>query len=240
MKQLYWPGELQIDGPMVPDADTRHRLRKVLRLRSGALLTLADGRGTRLACRWTGRDLVAIGPFEAREVDEAQVHLVAGLLKGERWQWLIEKAVEVGVDRLLPAAMEHCVARVAREKGGAKRQRWLTVAREAFEQCGRATLPDVDEPQSLQTILGARVQGALAYCDETDGVALADWHASATGLHRTLVVGPEGGISASERELLAANGGVPVSLGPNVLRSETAAIVGVALLRSPMQRAHHV
>jgi len=232
VKQLLWRGELSADGPLQPDPALRHRLRKVLRLKAGAAVVLADGRGLTLPCTWTGRELVAAGPITERPMQTPRVTLAAALLKRDRWEWLLEKAVEVGADAIVPLALAHCVAKVPAAKVDERVARWQQRAVDAFEQCGRSHLPRVMPPTDLAGCLGRIDDAAVACCAEPGGTALLSWSAGQAGRAVVLVVGPEGGLSEAERAILAAEGATRVSLGPDVLRAETAAIVALTLARA--------
>lgn len=225
MKQLY------VKLPPTPGAtlpvpgEVRQRLERVLRLRPGAPLLLADGAGQRLPVRWQGAEFEASGPLTTVPPPPRPVTLAIGLLKGERWDWLLEKVTEMGVDVIAPLELEHCVARA----DDRKLARWQAVVVEAFEQCGRPYLPRILPLQSLPRWLAGLTTASLWWTDErqppppTLGTQLA-----AANTPIALVVGPEGGLSASERALLATRG-APVSLAPHVLRAETAGMAAVTL-----------
>ncbi len=228
MKQLYvagpWP-----DEPFSPPAEAVHRLRYVRRIRGGEKLTIADGEGGRARCEWTGKFLVIRS--RTRSCSNVRpVVVAAGLLKGDRWEFLLEKCVEIGVDRIVPLQLQHGVVRLKSAKVAARVAKWRHKAIEAFEQCGRISLPRVDAPMTLDQFVDLKL-GAVAIADEGGGCAIGSWAAEQEA-GTCVVIGPEGGLSGDERERLDAVGGTRVSLGPNVLRAETAAIVaGAALCR---------
>ncbi len=138
MKQLYIETPLPGVGERaaLTTADL-HRLRRVLRIEEGQELHLADGRGGRVHCKWekgaaVGRETARRQPRPGRHIE-----LGAAVLKGKRWEWMVEKCVEVGVDRIVPLWTEHVVSRVPDSKLHNRLERWRTIAIEAFEQCGR-------------------------------------------------------------------------------------------------------
>ena len=135
--------------------------------------------------------------------------------------WLVEKATELGVARLMPVVTERTV--VERVKG----ERLRAIAIEAAEQCGRTLLPAIDEPVSLTKLLAGRTAGRMLYfADETGGEALATAFAAGPAM---ILTGPEGGFTLEERDLICAEANVrAVSLGPRILRAETAALAAVS------------
>lgn len=215
-----------------------HQIGRVLRLRSGQHVVLLDGR--------TGAseaELVEVGPDRAlaRILRAApcapepaiSVTLLAAVLKGERQDWLVQKAVELGVARIIPLLTERGVATA----NGAKPERWRRIAREAAEQCERAVVPEIVDPVPLVEVswTGAK---ALA-CTERDGRPLPALLADGDR-DLALLVGPEGGWTDVERSWLARQGAVDASLGPRILRAETAALAALSTVMShlswPLER----
>ena len=226
MRQLWLESDLH--KPVLhPSADQWRRLRRVLRLRDGDSLTVADGRGARRLYVLNEDGLHAAAPRTEAPGPTRQVHIGVGVLKGERQSWLLQKLVEVGADSIAPLALKHCVVKLEATRADKRVDRWQAVAVEAFEQCGRARLPEVTNVQRLSEWLGSLPEGcALAWCDERGGArAIATWAAGTDATDVALVVGPEGGLSDEERALLVHHGATPVHLGDAVLRAETAAIV---------------
>ena len=150
--------------------------------------------------------------------------LCAALLKKDRFDVVLEKATELGAARILPVITRRCVA----DKLNLDRAR--TIVTEAAEQCARTALPEVAEPVKLEALLADWPAGrTLFFADETGGEAAASAFAGASG-PAALLIGPEGGFDQSERDLLQAHGQVkPITLGPRILRGETAAIAATAL-----------
>jgi 16S rRNA (uracil1498-N3)-methyltransferase len=140
-----------------------------------------------------------------------------------RTEWMLEKAVEVGADRLVPIAWERALPK-GRELPPAVRTRWERILREAMKQCERAWLPALEEPRA-PAACGERTQLLLA-----DPAGALDPPVAGDGGPVRLLVGPEGGLTAAERQALQDHGARLWSLGPTRLRAETAAIVGIARL----------
>ena len=226
MRQLWLPVDLREDHLTLEPKRLR-RLTKVLRMRPGATVTVADGEGWAREYQLTDTGLTGVGAPRDRRSEKIRVHLAAGVLKGERQAWMIQKLTEVGVDRFHPLHLDHCVVNVPVHKRQDRVERWQQVATEAFEQCGRPMRPVVETPTDLAGLLKRLPTSCpVAACDEAGGVPAAQRWLQALPPHTSdvcLVVGPEGGLSSRERGLLHDH----VSLGDAVLRAETAAMVAV-------------
>jgi 16S rRNA (uracil1498-N3)-methyltransferase len=217
-------------GRLTPEA--RHYLAEVLRLGPGAPVEVFDGSGGRWAGRLEeGLDTVALGPREEAAAAAVEIALLFALSKGEKVDLVVQKATELGAARIVPFAAERSVVRLEAEKGEARSRRWRRIAEEAARQCGRADVPQVDAPLALEAALAALPPGTRAYVFTPGGAPLP--HAEGGGTAAlAAVVGPEGGLTERELEACRRAGATTASLGPRVLRAETAAIVAVALLQA--------
>jgi len=199
-----------------PDLDEhdRHHLERVLRLRPGDLVTVADGAGHWRIARF-GPDIEPVGPVEVDDRPEPEITIAFALVKGGRPELVVQKLTEIGVDRIVPFVAERSVVQWDDAKAARNHDRLTTVAREAGMQSRRAWLPVVEPVAPFAAVAGR------------PGAALTDRGGEPPSLVRPfLLVGPEGGWSDSEREV-----GLPaVGLGSPVLRAETAAIVAGAIL----------
>jgi 16S rRNA (uracil1498-N3)-methyltransferase len=208
-----------------------HYLRDVLRLEPGAALEVFDGEGGLHAARLAGGDTLVLAARRAVPRPTARVHLAFALARGERCDLVIQKATELGVARLSPfqaaRSVVHLDARRAEERAG----RWRRIAAEAARQSERADVPDVGAPVPLRSLLAEpaeRVRKIVLH--EGGGEPLADVVEREMDEH-LLIVGPEGGFSPEEVDACLAAGARLATLGPLILRFETAAIVSVALVR---------
>jgi 16S rRNA (uracil1498-N3)-methyltransferase len=217
-------------GRLTPEA--RHYLAEVLRLGPGAPVEVFDGSGGRWAGRLEeGLDTVALGPREEAAAAAVEIALLFALSKGEKVDLVVQKATELGAARIVPFAAERSVVRLEAEKGEARSRRWRRIAEEAARQCGRADVPQVDAPLALEAALAALPPGTRAYVFTPGGTPLP--YAEGGGAAAlAAVVGPEGGLTERELEACRRAGATTASLGPRVLRAETAAIVAVALLQA--------
>lgn len=207
----------------VHDAD-RHHLERVLRLRPGQAVVASDGAGRWRPCQWalTGH-LDATGPVVTEAVPVPTVVVGFAVLKGDRTEWVVQKLTELGVDRLIPLVAERNVVRwePGSERALRQSQRWRSVAREAAMQSRQVRLPVVEEVQELAEVV------AVLAGRGGPGAVLAEPAGVPPTLDRPAVlIGPEGGWSATE-----LGQGLPtVSLGPAVLRGDTAALAAGVLL----------
>jgi 16S rRNA (uracil1498-N3)-methyltransferase len=147
--------------------------------------------------------------------------------------FVVQKATELGVARVLPFAADRSVVRLDAKQGERKREHWLGVAISACEQCGRNRVPHIAAPSSLQAQLQELPTGALCCLLRTDGTAsLATVATRATGRAVVLLIGPEGGLAEGEEALALAHGFTGCRLGPRVLRTETAGLAALAALQA--------
>nr|WP_297457734.1 16S rRNA (uracil(1498)-N(3))-methyltransferase [uncultured Halomonas sp.] len=216
----------------LPDAAARH-VAAVLRLREGAALRLFDGRGHEAVAELvevTRKRVVArIATVTAgRGESPLAVHLGQAVSKGERMDYAIQKAVELGVAAITPLYTEHGDVRLKGDREARKLAHWQGVAASACEQCGRATLPTVHAPQLLSEWLAGRDE---ALCLVLHPATESAWRDGRDATSAALLIGPEGGLS--EAEVARANdaGFTPLTLGPRILRTETAPVVALTLLQ---------
>ena len=229
LRRLHLPPE-RIDGPRgVLGPEARRYLADVLRLAPGAAIEVFDGRGGRYRAEIeAGFEAVRLGPREAATAAAAEIALVVALAKGEKMDLVVQKTTELGVARVLPFEAERSVVRLEPAKRGERAERWRRIAAEAARQCGRADIPEVRAPSSLEAALAALPPGGRVLLFHPGGGRLE----GATGGAVAAVVGPEGGLTDAEVRACEAAGATRAGLGPRVLRAETAAIVAVTLLQA--------
>lgn len=161
----------------------------------------------------------------------AEITLVQSLIKGDRFDLVIEKSVEIGVHRIIPLITEKTVMKA----GSGKLNRWKRVALGAMKQCGRSVLPEITEPKTMKQVcaLGANCQYRLIAHSDTDPspfeMKIPPSHITPKAI---ALVGPEAGFTDVEIEMALENGFTPVTLGPRRLRAETAGIVMITLMLS--------
>ena len=226
---VFLADDLSGDRVVLRGSEGRHAA-TVRRLRPGEVVDVCDGRGGRATCtvRGVARDEVVLD-VRSRTVEpepEPRLVLVQALAKGERGELAVELATEIGVDEVVPWAAARCVVRWEGPRGERALERWRSTAREAGKQSRRARLPTVAPLHSTPQV-AERVRAASGLVlSETAPTRLAEVPLPAAG-EVVLVVGPEGGIAPDE---LAALGGTPVRLGPEVLRTSTAGAAAAAVV----------
>ncbi len=232
--RIHLPQPLQPGAEVQLDAPAGLHVAKVLRLRAGAPLLLFNGEGGEFEAEISdirrNEVWVKLGTRIERELESPlRITLVQGISKGERMDYTIQKAVELGVQRIIPVMTARTVVNLKGERQDKRLSHWQGIARSACEQCGRNRLPEVAPITDL----------ARWFAHDTKGLKLMLDHRGAVGVNSlepvsglTLVAGPEGGFTAKERELGCAAGYLALRLGPRVLRTETAALTALAVLQS--------
>jgi 16S rRNA (uracil1498-N3)-methyltransferase len=233
--RIYYDTELVLNTPLLLNKETHHHLIDVLRLREGDAVCLFNGRG---------------GEFigELREVNKRQskimlqkfltinnessliTHLIQGISRGDKMDFTLQKAVELGITHITPAFTEYCNVQLTEERLQKRWQHWQTIVIQACEQSGRQRIPQVNPPLKLSD--------CLPKCDAQVRLVLTP-HASQQLQNFSnkpqsvaILVGPEGGLSTFEIQAAEKNGFQPLRLGPRVLRTETAALVALSCIQA--------
>lgn len=224
-----------IDAPLslghheLPEAQA-HYIGRVLRLAPGAAVQLFDGSGQEYLGELVevGKKNVSVALHEALNglaESPLRIHLGQGLSRGERMDWAIQKATELGVTEITPLVSERCEVRLKDERADKRRAHWRQIAMSACEQCGRSVLPVIHAPISLDD-WQRQVEADLKLVLHPVAEPLAS-HARPSTL--AFLIGPEGGLSDAEVERAKAHGFHAARLGPRVLRTETAPVVALSV-----------
>jgi 16S rRNA (uracil1498-N3)-methyltransferase len=236
MARLFVPAERWGAAEVLLEGDEHHYVCRVLRMGEGDALTLFDGAGNELLCRLgrPGTRSVAAAVVGRRAAGERRldVTLLVGLPKGDRMDLVVQKATELGVGRIAPVLCDRSVARPRGARAETRRERWLKIAREAARQCGRADAPVVDALGSFSSALSALSAEALKllFWEGARGAGLRGLLPLEPPPRVEIAIGPEGGFTGAEVEAARAHGFLLASLGPRVLRAETASIVALSLV----------
>ncbi|MCL2678070.1 MAG: 16S rRNA (uracil(1498)-N(3))-methyltransferase [Clostridiales bacterium] len=217
-----------------------HHIANVLRIQPGELLEIAS-LGRLYEARVVKADSENVSLVIEREVEKnmespLQVWLLLGLTKGEKMDLAVEKATELGAGHIVPVACRRSVARPDENQARAKTERWQRVAEAAAKQCRRAVIPRVLPLCSLSEALRLLPPGCalLAPWEDEHGLsfakALAAFSENGKPEAAALFIGPEGGLEKEEAELCRSCGGLTFSMGPRILRSETAALAALSVL----------
>ena len=215
------------------DAEESSHCVRVLRHRAGDEINVIDGLGTLYHCRLTLGDPKGV---EAEILDKQEgfashpYHLTLGCCptkNNDRFEWFVEKATELGVDRIVPLIGDHSERKVY------KTERAARIALAATKQSLKACIPEIEEPQSVRSFIAASPQDSLrliAYCFDDSSVprrSILDVLKEKQGYDITVLIGPEGDFSPEKARLALEKGYIPVHLGPSRLRTETAAVTAV-------------
>ena len=205
-----------------------------LRLQSGATITLFNGSGGEFLAviDSSDRKRVTVIPTEynPREAESPlQVHLGIVMSRGERMDWVVQKATELGVQSMTPLTSERCEVRLKQDRADKKILHWRQIARSACEQCGRNRVPDIGKILTLADWADASTaQLKLVLHHRSENSALESPAPSSVAL----LIGPEGGLTETEIQASERYGFLPLALGTRVLRTETAPLAALAILQA--------
>lgn len=233
--RFFVPAESLQADQIVISGEPYHHLRKVLRVRSGAIVLLLDGAGqccevqleqllpeqatTRLIRRWQDVDVTL------------PISLFQALPKGDKFDLVLQKGTELGVGCFQPLETEHAVPNLNAARLSKREQRWQRIVREAARQSRRSFLPELKPLQKMSAALAEPSDNLKLVLWEAGSVALADVLPQQPPQGVTLLVGPEGGFSAAEIAEVTAAGFVAVHLGPRILRTETVGLAVTPILQ---------
>ena len=235
ISRVFQPIPLQPNALIQLDEPASHHLARVLRATINDTLIIFNGDGGEYLGIITRIDkknvMVQLQEYLTKKTESPlELYLAQGISRGEKMDYTIQKAVELGVKKILPLFTERSTVKLDKERREKKRQHWESIAISACEQSGRLCVPEIFMPQSLEKAL----------------VSLqADWYfvLSPTATHQlkkspvqktqrvVLLIGPEGGLSETEIDYVSQCGFLPLNLGPRILRTETAAVAAITALQ---------
>ena len=233
--RFYCPDPVFAGQELALPAPLAHHIR-VRRLEAGDTVVLFDGRGGEIAgtLSFEGKKtLVLLGEHTPKEAElSGEITLIQALPAGDKMDWIIEKAVELGVHRVIPVAAQRSVLKLSGPRLIKRLEHWRGIITSASEQCGRNRLMSLSAPQSLEDAIAATAPEQRLLCDPEADHTLAE-HISASHQQPkmvkalTLLIGPEGGWSPEETAVATRQGVARIKFGLRVLRTETA---GLALV----------
>ena len=228
--------ERPVDGVAVLPAEEAKHAARVLRLQPGAEICAMDGAGGRFRAEIAeiSGDTVRARIVEPLDSHEPPVRITVyeGVPKADKLDFIAQKLTELGASALIPVKMERCVVKLDDKDGKMRRERLEKIAREAAKQCNRALPPAVSLPLTWKQALSEMAKHDLLLIpwEDARGTRLKDVFAERPGAKDIgIVIGPEGGMSAAEVDAMLTLGARTVTLGPRILRTETAAVVSAAL-----------
>ena len=236
MPRFYCPQPLAAGAIVdLPEAVAHHLF--VVRMQPGDAMTLFDGRGGqyRASLQDSGKKRASarVEEHQAQEVElPYAITLAQGLPEGSKMDWIIEKAVELGVAGIVPLAAQRSVVRLSAQRAEKRHAHWQGVIVAASEQCGRNRLAQLAPPTEFERFIGAQDAQPRILFSPRATQSLADWARAAGPQAVTLMVGPEGGFSEQEEQMAIRAGTRALSLGPRVLRTETAGLAAIAALNA--------
>lgn len=219
----------------LPDDAAAHLVR-VLRLREGDACVLFNGDGfdhdARLVSVGKRGASAAIVATRAVDIESPlRITLLQGIARGEKMDWILQKATELGVAAFVPVSSDRSEVKLDAERASKRHAHWRSVVVSACEQSWRTRVPAVAAPQSLADALTALAPGSARYTLDPDATGGLSTLSTPDG-DLVLAIGPEGGWSANDRHLLETAGFIGLRLGPRILRTETAGIAAIATLQA--------
>lgn len=233
--RIYQAGEYRCGQILELSAEAGQHVAVVLRMQVGDALTLFNGDNYEFQCTISlvKKKHVLVSLDSVREVNREsplQIHLGQALSKGDRMEWVVQKATELGVVSITPLITERCVVKLDKERMLKKTQQWQAIAIAACEQSGRNQIPQVNPPVYLEAFLQT-LKMEVKYILHTQNAQT--WRDFSFNSGETaLIIGPEGGFSEAEISLATSYQCASLSLGPRILRTETAAISALSLLQA--------
>lgn len=234
VSRLYVNVPLNVGSRIELDDDAAHYVRSVLRLKQDQSIVLFNGQGGEYLSRFSEVSRknvrVEIKAYNDRTVESPlSVTLGLGISRGDRMDWAIQKAVELGVKQMTPLLTERCVTKLNDDKKLQRLQHWQHIAQHAAEQSGRTYLPLMTQIAEL-SVWVTNQKGLRVFLDPYAEKTLADLQPE--NHHITLLSGPEGGFSDRERQAAQLAGFVPVRMGARILRTETAVLSALSVVQA--------
>lgn len=234
MHRFFASGSSITDSAVRLEGDDVKHITKVLRLGIGDRISVCDGEGTDYICAVseTGKDFVEADIIEKMpntNESNIQITLYQGLPKGDKMDYIIQKSVELGVNTIVPVAMKRTVVKL--KNASPKEQRWQRIAEEAAKQSMRGIIPSVESAVSFDDMVGAFREDTLYILPYENESHTRLKHVLADNRKYTkigIIIGPEGGFEEDEVAKASQSGAHAVTLGPRILRCETAPVAAVA------------
>ena len=239
MRRFFSPRKPEVGKTVVIGGSDAGHISRVLRLKTGDRIAVFDGRGRVFECaiQSVSHDAVTVVADKALDAKtEPRLHITfaQAMLKAKKMDTLIRQATELGISRWAPFFSERSVPTPDRKRMAARLERWNKISREALKQCGRDMLMDVLPPATFEEVLeqGQACDRKIMFWECESASADASMPAKPESINRlVVVVGPEGGFSAREVDLAISLGYETMSLGPRILKAETAAIAAAVLMQ---------
>lgn len=236
MTRIYQAIPLTTHTTITLDEFASHHLARVLRAQVGDAVVIFNGQGGEYSGVISQINkktvLVELKEFSHREAESSlDICLAQGISRGEKMDYTIQKAVELGVKHIIPLYTERCNVKLDKDRSEKRLQHWQSIITSACEQSGRNRIPAIDMPQSLDNWLPTvKADGCLVLSPyAAQQLKIQNF---STLRQVTILIGPEGGLSDKEIQLAEQYHFLPLNLGPRILRTETAAVAAISALQS--------
>lgn len=233
--RIYCANKLKLNSEVTLGVKASNHILHVLRLKLGSSLMLFDGTGGEYDARLFAIDklraIAKVEKFIDREVESPlKIHLGQSISRGEKMDYTIQKAVELGVSKITPLFTEYCNVKLSGERLQKRLQHWQSVAISACEQSGRNRIPGIDCAQDLLTWIPQSNVDISLTLHHSASQTLADLPQKINTV--TILIGPEGGLNDHEIQFAQRYNFIPICFGPRILRTETAALTAISILQS--------
>lgn len=235
--RVYQVCRLHVGDTISLNPQACHHLLNVLRIKPGAKLSVFNGRGGEFVAECIAIEkkkvLVRLTDFIDISIESSlDITLLHGIAKGDRMDLIVQKSVELGVNKIVPLLTEHCNVKLNKQRWQKKQQHWQAIAERACEQCGRNHIPEVSMPINLADALDHSQQGMKLLLHHRATIKLSQLFFDKKQQSLQLLIGSEGGLARDEADLAEQCGYQAVQLGKRVMRTETASLAAVASLQA--------
>ena len=238
MQQYFCNKALKTGEEYVFDRQQAHHAKTVLHLDHETVRLVYQGKGYFATCYQKGNEFVGLVEREDPRNNElpCEITLAIALIRREKFEWILQKATELGVSRIVPFESSRCVVHARKEKAGRQKERWETIVQSAAEQCKRNRIPEITDIANFSDLHDLKAELKVCAYENAYGNSrfLSKLYQGQRSV--TVVIGPEGGFSESEVEQLVQSQYVSCTLGSRILRAETAALYSLSVLAEMSER----
>lgn len=231
--RIYYPYPLATNQTIHLTSEASHYVAKVLRLKDKEKIIFFNGEGGEYfgEIQLQGKVVLALMEEFIQTETESSIYieLGQGISRSERMDYSIQKTTELGVSHIVPLQSARSIVKLDEQKKSKRQQHWQRVAISASEQSGRTAVPDISLPQSLKNWASTEFDGCSIFFDTNSRVSL---NTIEKHDHFRIAIGPESGWASEETDFLRAHHFQPVSLGPRILRTETAGVVALSIMQT--------
>jgi 16S rRNA (uracil1498-N3)-methyltransferase len=233
--RIFCTNKLQEGSEITLSAYASQHVLHALRLKLEAPLIVFNGTGgefqASLIAVKTQRAIVRIQKFTKLTTESPlKIHLAQGIAKNEKMDFIIQKAIELGVTKIMPLFTEYCNVKLEGERSQKRLERWQNIAISACEQSGRDKIPTIDNAQNFTNFINQKYSSLNLLLSPRATTKATTLPKEVTAI--TMLIGPEGGFSNIEETMAQNNGFIPINLGPRILRTETATITALSILQT--------